>query len=199
MTELSLLGQTTSLIEVIAMLTGLAGVYLTIRQSVWCFPVGIINVALYAYIFFSPGIQLYADALLQCSYIVLLFYGWYKWSTRKESEKVILPSLMNKTVLMKVLTVILLSTIALALFLSNFTNASFPWIDSALTCASLAAQWMIARKSIENWIVWIIVNIVYVPLYLVKQLPLTAFLYAVFLLMAVNGYREWKADMNHAK
>jgi len=199
MAELSLFGQTTSLLEVIAMLTGLAGVYLTIRQSVWCFPVGIVNVGLYAFIFFSPGIQLYADALLQCTYIILLLFGWYQWSTKKEGEKVTKPVRLDKSLSVKIFVIIIFSTVALALFLANYTNASFPWIDSALTCASLAAQWMIARKFIENWIVWIIVDLLYIPLYLVKQLPLTAFLYAVFLLMAINGYRKWKAAMNHAK
>ncbi len=199
MNELTFFGQTTSLLEVIAMLTGLAGVYLTIRQSVWCFPVGIINVGLYAYIFFSPGVQLYADALLQCIYIILLIFGWYKWSTKNINEKATVPSRLIRPDAIRVSVIAFTSTILLALFLSRFTNASYPWTDSALTCASLAAQWMIARKFIENWIVWIVVDILYVPLYLVKQLPLTAFLYGIFLLMAVNGYREWKSALNHAK
>jgi nicotinamide mononucleotide transporter len=199
MNEIAIFGQPTSVAEIAAMVTGLAGVYLTVRQSVWCFPAGIINVTLYAIIFFSPGIQLYADALLQCIYILLLIYGWYKWSSVKETAKASVPVSMNSVLILKVTTVILCSTILLALFFDHMTSASYPWVDSALTCASLAAQWMIAKKYIENWIVWIIVDIFYIPLYLVKNLPLTAFLYAVFLVMAVKGFAEWRSAMKYAR
>jgi nicotinamide mononucleotide transporter len=83
----------------------------------------------------------------------------------------------------------------MAVFLQEFTLASYPWLDSALTCSSLIAQWMIAKKYIENWIVWIVADIIYIPLYCVKNLPLTAFLYFIFLLLAFNGYREWKKKL----
>ena len=77
--EISIWGQVTSWLEIAAMLTGIAGVWLTARQNILCFPIGIINVVLYAWLFFSPGIQLYADALLQCIYVFLLIYGWMQW------------------------------------------------------------------------------------------------------------------------
>ena len=197
MHEISLFGQTTSVVEMIAMLTGLAGVWLTIRQSPWCFPVGIVNVAIYSYLFFSPGVQLYADALLQCVYILLLIYGWYRWTTRHETDNTTAPVNIDASSSIKVLIVVSVSTCILGFFLSHYTNASFPWLDSALTCISLAAQWMVAKKHIENWIVWIVVDLVYVPLYLVKHLPLTALLYAIFMLMAVKGYRDWKLHLRH--
>jgi nicotinamide mononucleotide transporter len=187
---ITIAGQTTSLLEIVAMLTGVAGVYLTIRQSVWCFPVGIVNVILYAFLFFSPGVRLYADALLQCIYTLLLLYGWYQWSRGRQTK--IIPVNINRNTGLQLLFVVFLSTMLLGYFFRTFTDASYPWLDSFLMCASLAAQWMIAKKFIENWIVWIVVDIIYIPLYYIKHLPLTTLLYFIFLLMAINGYTEWK-------
>jgi nicotinamide mononucleotide transporter len=178
-----------SWIEIIAMLTGIAGVLLTIKQNIWCFPVGIVNVSLYAYLFLTPGIRLYADALLQCIYILLLVYGWIRWKNDKE-----IPHYFNigKKSSLKLLLIFILSTIIISLFFQEYTNASLPWLDATLMCGSLAAQWMIAKKYIENWIIWIAVNVIYLPLYIYKELYLTAFLYFIFLLLALAGYKEWK-------
>ena len=195
MNEIILFGQSTSLLELIAMLTGIAGVWLTMKENIWCFPIGIINVSLYAWLFISPGVRLYADALLQCIYILLLFYGWMRWSDKNKKNEIIHPIKIKSGISIKLFLFCLISTIALALFLQKFTDASYPWLDSALTCTSLAAQWMIAKKIIENWIVWIIVDIVYLPLYLLKHLPLTAILYAIFLVLAFKGYSEWKKNL----
>ena len=192
--EISLLGQSSSWLEVIAMLTGILGVWLTMKQNPLCFPVGIINVSLYAWLFFSPGIRLYADALLQCIYILLLIYGWYKW-TIKEKSSALLPIRIGRRNSMQAGALVFAGTIVLAFFLQTQTDASYPWLDSALTCFSLAAQWMIARKMIENWIVWIVVDIVYLPLYIIKGLPLTALLYFIFLLLAIRGYVDWKKQL----
>ncbi len=174
------------------MLTGLAGVLLTMRQNIWCFPIGIINVILYAWLFFSPGIRLYADALLQCIYVVLLIYGWMQWKENKKIFENSYPVKIDSKILSKLFLINVAATILLAAFLQKFTDASYPWMDSALTCLSLSAQWMIAKKYIENWIVWIIVDLAYLPLYLSKHLPLTTVLYFLFLLMAFKGYKEWK-------
>lgn len=193
--EILVFGQSTSWLEIIAMLTGLVGVWLTIKESIWCFPVGIVNVSIYAWLFSSPGVRLYADALLQTIYILLLFYGWTKWSIMKKKLHVVHPLQMNKSTLLKVTILTVIGTILLASFLSEFTDASFPWLDSALTCLSLTAQWMIAKKYIENWIVWILVDIAYLPFYISKQLPMTAVLYFIFLILAVKGYIDWKKKL----
>jgi nicotinamide mononucleotide transporter len=196
LTTINIFGQSTSWLEVIAMLTGIVGVLLTIKQNIWCFPVGIINVALYAYFFFSPGIRLYADALLQCIYIILLLYGWFKWNKKiKEAKESNIVKLDFKKALL-LFTIAVVSTIILANILIQYTDATFTWIDSSLTCASLVAQWMIAKKIIENWIVWIIVDAIYIPLYLTKGLSLTAVLYGLFLILAVKGFIEWKKSMS---
>jgi nicotinamide mononucleotide transporter len=197
--ELYFFGQITSLLELLAMITGVIGVWLTVKESIWCFPMGIINVALYAWLFISPGIQLYADALLQIIYILLLTYGWYNWSKEKESKSSDATMKIDFRTSLKIFILTALSAIMLAWFFSNYTAASYPWLDSALTCASLAAQWMIAKKYIENWIVWILADLVYLPLYIVKHLPLTAILYFIFLILAVKGYIEWKKNLKYSE
>jgi nicotinamide mononucleotide transporter len=192
--EIHLLGQSTSVLELIAMLFGIAGVWLTTRQSIWCFPVGIVNVALYAWLFISPDVKLYADAMLQCIYIILLFYGWVKWAEKSKDEKYKRSRRIGSRDFTKATLTVIASTIVLGLFLSRYTDASLPWIDSALSCSSLAAQWMIAKRYIENWIVWIMVDIIYLPMYYQKHLPLTVILYFIFLVMAFKGYAEWKKN-----
>lgn len=208
---IAVFGQETSWLEIAGMTSGIAGVWLTLKENIWCFPVGIVNVAIYAVLFFSPDIRLYADALLQCIYILLLFYGWNKWLRNKnakvysanalkepESSSGFVPVHLKKRILIRLLFILIISSASLAFFLYRYTDASYPVTDSLLTCSSLIAQWMIAKKIIENWLLWILADAVYIPMYISKQLPLTALLYFIFLIMAVKGYREWKKHNRHA-
>ena len=197
LTEIQIFGQITSWLEIFAMLTGLAGVWLTIKENIWCFPVGIVNVTLFAWHFFTPGIQLYADALLQCIYVLLLFYGWLNWAEKNNKKEKLSPVKITIVTAIKVAIASIIGAVILAFFLQKYTNASYPWLDSILTCSSLAAQWMIAKKKIENWVVWIVVDIIYIPLYIVKHLPLTAFLYFIFLVLAIIGYQDWKKNISY--
>ncbi len=190
MLEFSILGQPTSLLEIAGLLTGIASVWLTVRQDILCFPIGIINVLIYAFLFSSNGIRLYADAFLQIIYLILLIYGWIRW--KKNKIEINFPISINSFFLTRLLVFCIPAFFILGLFLANYTNASLPWLDAILTIISLAAQWMIAKKMIENWALWIAVNIVYVPLYIYKGLHLTAILYFIFLLLAFKGLSEWK-------
>jgi len=192
MPEITVFSQPTSIIEILGIITGLLGVWLTIHKNIWCFPVGIVNVTTYALMFSSEGIRLYADAILQCIYLLLLIYGWIQWKkNRKTFDTFNYPAQLFTT---KLIYISFLAYFLLSLFLQEFTNASLPWLDSALTILSLVAQWMIARKLIANWIIWIIVDAVYVPLYFYKGLPLTSILYFIFLLLAVKGYMDWRKN-----
>ncbi len=190
MGEISVIGQTTTMTEVMGMITGFVGVWLTLKRNIWCFPVGILNVAIYAWLFFTPGIRLYADGMLQCAYIILLIYGWINWEKMKNSRETTIR--ITSYFFWRVVFLAIPAFIALAFFLQNYTDASLPWLDSGLTIISLVAQWMIAKRFLENWILWILVNIVYIPLYFYKNLPLTALLYFIFLILAIKGFLEWK-------
>ncbi len=189
-TSFILFGQETSALEIIGFITGVLGVWLTIRRKILCFPIGIINVLIYAYLFQSENVRLYADALLQIIYLILLIYGWMVWNrskNEKEEIRTVFILLAKKLVIIGVL-----STIALGVFLSHYTNASLPYLDAILTIISLIAQWMIAKKMIENWLLWIVVNTIYIPLYVYKGLAFTSILYLLFLILAINGWYNWR-------
>ncbi len=182
-------GQQLSLIEFFGTLSGLAGVWLTIRKNIWCFPAGLVNVGLYGFLFFRE--RLYADAILQVFYIMLLAYGWLQWK-KSSAQNVFHITTVEKRNWIPLLLTCLLSTIILGTVLKNATDASLPYLDSLLTSMSLLAQWMVAKKKIENWIVWIVADIMYVGMYLFKGLNITAALYFIFILLAMKGYSEWK-------
>lgn len=190
MLEFSILGQSTSLLEIAGLITGIISVWLTVRQNILCFPTGIINVLIYAFLFSSSGIRLYADAFLQIVYLILLIYGWIRW--KKNKIEINFPISINSFFLIRLLVFCIPLFLILGLFLVNYTNASLPWLDALLTVISLAAQWMIAKKMIENWILWIVVNTIYIPMYIYKGLHLTSILYFIFLLLAIKGFGEWK-------
>lgn len=190
MLEFSILGQSTSLLEIAGLVTGIISVWLTVRQNILCFPTGIINVLIYAFLFSSNGIRLYADAFLQIVYLILLIYGWIRW--KKNKIEINFPISINSFFLIRLLVFCIPLFLILGLFLVNYTNASLPWLDALLTVISLAAQWMIAKKMIENWILWIVVNTIYIPMYIYKGLHLTSILYFIFLLLAIKGFGEWK-------
>ncbi|MCX6274946.1 MAG: nicotinamide riboside transporter PnuC [Bacteroidetes bacterium] len=182
-------GQELSFYEIFGTLSGIAGVWLTIRKNIWCFPAGLVNVGLYGILFFRE--KLYADAILQVFYVLLLVYGWIQWKKSPGLNEFYITPIKARSWFILVL-LCLFSTFIIGTVLKTVTDASLPYLDSFLTSMSLIAQWMVAKKKIENWIVWIVADIIYVGMYFFKNLHLTAALYFVFILLALKGYNEWK-------
>ena len=179
-----------TMLEVIAAVFGAIAVYLSARENVWSWPTAIVNVALYTIVFFQS--RLYADMGLQVVYLVLSVYGWYNWlhggvqRTELHVSRATLRTLLITTVFVVVGSYILGSLLA------TRTNAALPYLDSALTVASLAAQWMMTRKILENWIIWIVLDVIYVPMFLSRGLFATSVLYAIFLVLAILGLITWR-------
>ncbi len=179
--------------EVVGVAFGLVSVWLTVRENIWCWPTGLVNVGLFIIVFWQA--RLYADMGLQVVYVVLSLYGWYEWLHGGRNRGALavsrapLPGVVGGA----------LGGVAFAVFLGatlkHATDASLPYWDSATTSFSLVAQWMLTRKWIENWVIWIAVDVVYVGIYAAKQLYLTAGLYAVFLGLATLGLLEWKKSL----
>jgi nicotinamide mononucleotide transporter len=177
-------------IEIAAALFGLACVYLAVRQNIWSWPVGIVNVALYFVVFQQA--RLYADMGLQVVYLALSLYGWYQWLYGGPGRKA-LPVSRTSSGQFAVLVLIGAAGAWLTgMLLVRHTDASLPYLDSALTSTSRVAQWMMTRKLLESWLLWISVDIVYVGMFIHKSLYPTAVLYAVFTVLAVLGYAQWK-------
>ena len=180
--------------EIIGTILGLVSVWLTVRQNIWCWPTGLVMVALYAVVFFQA--KLYADAGLQVVYFALQIYGWYEWLRGGKAR-----SKLNVTRVRLRLGVVLVviaatATAAMGYMLATKTDAALPYWDSTATVLSLIAQWMLARKIIENWLVWITVDLLSIGIYAAKALYPTMALYAAFLALAALGWIEWRKSLN---
>ena len=180
-------------LELVAALVGALSVYLSVRQNIWSWPTAIVNVVLYTLVFHEA--KLYADMGLQVVYAVLSVYGWYEWLHGGENRSALHVTPTGAR-LGGVLSVIALAGAgALGLVLRGATDAALPFMDSFLSSTSLVAQWMMTKKKLENWLVWIAVDVLYVGMFVFKHLYLTAALYAVFLVLAVRGYFDWRRSM----
>ncbi|GGC10812.1 nicotinamide riboside transporter PnuC [Dyadobacter sediminis] len=189
----SLGGIATTYLEILGFLTGAVCVYLNTRQNVLGWFFGIVNAILYAIVFWQ--VQLYADMGLQGYYFLTSIYGWWIWKFGGKSHDGIRVTRTPARLYLIFGAVFITATLLWGYLLGRFTNASLTYADSALTVASLIGQWMMARKYLENWILWIIADACYVFMYFYKSLHLTAILYAVFLALAVIGYVQWKKDI----
>ena len=180
-------------LELVAVLLTLVAVYLTTRQVIWCWPLAMVSVCLYAAVFYEA--KLYADMGLQALYFGLAAYGWWAWLYGGEDHDELEVSLASKRERVILTAGATLVGILLGVMLARFTDASLPLLDSGLTSFSIAAQWLQTRKLLEAWIVWLAVDVLYVGMFLYKDLYLTAGLYAVFLLLAAMGLAQWHRSM----
>ena len=181
------------MLEKIAVVFGLANVYLTVRQNIWCWPIGAVMVSLYIYIFFHA--KLYSDAGLNVFFLVMQFYGWYQWTRGPVEHARSLSAVKTLDTKGWALTIagVLAGTAALGTAMHRYTDAALPYPDAFTTLLSVFAQFLMTRKVLENWTLWIIADIVYIGVYTSKSLYWTAGLYVIFLGLCIEGYREWTA------
>jgi nicotinamide mononucleotide transporter len=181
-----------SYIEIVASAFGLACVWFTVKQNVWCWPTGLIQVILYIWIFYNS--HLYSDMLLQIVFVFISIYGWYHWiHGNRETSVLEVTKTGNEIVIWMIIG--LAGTFMLGFLMGYYTNAALPYPDSFITVASLIAQWLMARKKLESWWFWIMVDVVGIGVYFFKELYFTTGLYSVFLVMAVMGYIDWKRSL----
>ncbi len=183
-----------SWLESTAVLFGIVSVFLSVRQNIWSWPTAIVNVLLYVLVFRDA--KLYADMGLQVVYFALSLYGWYEWLYGGENRTQLKVSRITARTAGALLVLAVASVAALGTFLAHSTDAALPYMDSATTSTSLVAQWLMTRKVLENWAIWMAVDVVYVGMFIFKHLYLTAGLYAVFFVLAAMGHREWKQSWN---
>ncbi|MBP7549227.1 MAG: nicotinamide mononucleotide transporter [Gemmatimonadaceae bacterium] len=177
-------------LETVAALFGIVSVWLSTREHIASWPTAIVNVGLYFLVFRRA--QLYADMWLQAIYLVLSCYGWYEWKFGGADRTELPVSRVTRREALRLIPIGLIAASGLALYFERHTDAALPWVDSALSVLSLIAQWMMTRKLLENWALWIVADIAYVAMFLSKALYVTAALYAVFLVLATKGYLDWR-------
>ena len=187
----------TSIWEFIAVITGIGSVWFARTENILVYPVGIVSVLIYVFICFNA--QLYADAGINFFYFVMSVYGWYKWTHINGEVKVREISAGNwKNNLINIGLTIISFWLILAIILYfnrhdlHYVNSNIPYIDSLTTAIFLIGMWLMALKRIENWIYWIIGDLISIPLYFYKGLVFTSIQYLVFLIIAILGYIEWK-------
>ncbi|AVY67876.1 nicotinamide riboside transporter PnuC [Xanthomonas translucens] len=179
-------------LELLAVLVNILGVWLTARRVRWCWPVNVVAVLLYAWLFYQW--KLYSDMLLQGVYVVLQGYGWWRWSQgRLDHGKVQVGPLPRREGVLSLLAGTA-GALSLGWLMHRHTDAALPWLDAALSAFSLVASVWAARKRIANWTLWIVLDSLYVGVFVYKGLYPTAALYAGFVLLAIYGLRLWQAE-----
>ncbi len=182
-------------IEWFGTIIGALCVYLAAKENILNWPFAILSVVAYIYIFYNA--KLYGDTILQFYFLGTSIYGWYYWSYGKssslKSERPV-SSLVKKDWLM-IITIQLVFSVIIGVLLDKYTDTDVPFVDSFCTVMSFIAQYLMTRKKLENWLLWIFVDIIYIPLYIHKNLLATSVLYFVFLFIALQGYIEWKKTL----
>ena len=182
-----------SLTEALGFVSGGVCVWLVVREHLWNWPIGLANNIVFFILFWKS--ELFADMCLQVIYFALGLYGWIHWLRGGPNRTQLEVSRATPAEWIGVATFIPLATLGLRELLI-MANGAAPFWDAITTVISLAAQWLLCRKRIENWFLWITADLIYVPLYFNRQLVLTGILYAVFLLMCIAGWRAWHRQLN---
>jgi nicotinamide mononucleotide transporter len=179
-------------LEIFGSFFGFMSVYFTIKQNIWCWYFGLLQVVLYCFIFYTA--KLYSDMILHVIYILLQVFGWYNWKYGGSDQSTLRITIEINSPFWISLTVV-------ATFLSGYimqtkTDASYPYEDAFIMVTSLVAQYLMIKKVLVSWFFWIVVDVVAIIIYFYKGLYFTTVLYIFFLVMAIIGYLEWKKSYN---
>ena len=180
-------------VELAGSVITIVSIWLATRENVWYYPTGIASVLLYAWIYFDA--RLYAEAGLQLVWLALLIYGWWNWLYGGEDRTELPVTRTPRWGWGASIASGAIMTAAIFLVQRRFTDNPNPLTDSSIAAWSIVAQWMTTKKWIENWALWLAVNAVAVPLYVVRQMMPTAVLYAVLFVLAIEGWRKWRTSL----
>ena len=184
-------------LELIAVAFSIACVVFAARRHIGTWPAGIVAVIAYFVVFVDT--KLYADAVLQLVFLAQGIYGWLRWTRgggASESDGPVDVLRMSERVRLAVL--IPLAALLIGIVLSRYTDASRPYVDATVSVLSLAANWLLARRMLENWVLWLTADVIYIWLFLSKGLVASAALYTLFLALAIAGWRAWLHSMSAA-
>ena len=179
-------------VEIAGALLALAFLLLAIAEKRTCWFACIASCILYLYVFIDA--KLYVDASLQLFYIAGALYGWVRWHNRGEGLKV---TSWDARIHIQLILCALGAGNALGWYLAHTTDAAYPYLDSSLAVLSILATWLQARKLLESWVYWIGIDLLYIALYLAKDLTITASLFGLYVVLACVGYARWRAIAPH--
>ena len=183
--------------ELIAVFASLAYVILAAHKNVWCWPAALISTVLYTFVFYE--FYLWMDSLLQIYYFAMAIYGWYCWRggfNRSAADSLSVKTYNVKTHVISIITLTVIS-FAIGYLMDEYTPTDFPYLDSATTVFAIFATYLVTKQVIENWLYWIVIDVVSIYLYVEKGLIPTAYLFACFTLIAIYGYFTWYKELNN--
>ncbi len=183
------------ILEILAVIFGVASVWFAKQESIWVYPTGIISTAIYVYICFQ--FTLYGDLIINIYYTLMSIYGWYMWSKLIKGQHIEITASSKKDIIKAL--VIFISTAAFVicvyLYFNRFDRIT-DYFDTFTTGIFFAAMWLMANKKIEHWLLWIGGNIISIPLYFIKGLGFSGLQFTIFLILAYLGYKEWKKTLD---
>ena len=186
------------ILEITGAIFGLLSVWFAKKDNILVFPTGLVSTFIYAYLLWQW--ELLGDSMINGYYFVMSIYGWYHW-TRKKGSQVEFPiAVMNnkeKGIAVVLFTATIIFVVLVYFYFNKFTNL-YSYIDTFLTAIFFVGMWLMAKRKIENWIFWIIGDIISIPLYFAKGFTFTSLQYLIFTIVAIYGYSEWKKILNNS-
>lgn len=178
--------------EGLAVILALAYLLLAMKASVWCWGAALASTAIYTVLFWK--VSLLMESVLNVYYMAMALYGYWLWHRGGEQQQGIIVSTWSwqRHVVLSIITAVL--SLPLGWFMANHTHASFPYLDATTTCFAVMTTWLVAQKVLENWLYWVVIDLVSIYLYLSKGLMLTSLLFVLYVALAVGGYFLWRAD-----
>ena len=180
--------------EVTAVILAILYLVLAVKQNILCWVAGIISAVLYFFIMRSAG--LYMEANLQIYYVVMGFYGWSQWRERARNHNNFVVNTWSKSQHLIAISIILVLSLFSGLVLKLYTDATMPFLDALVTWGAVVATYMVAKKLLENWIYWFVIDSISIFLFIVRDLWLTAFLFLLYIVIIYFGYQSWKKIRN---
>ena len=183
-------------LEIIAVIFGFLSVWFSKKNNILVFPTGMINTSIFVYLLLKW--ELLGDMMINAYYFILCVYGWYVWS-RKIDDRHVTPISKTTSMEKQISSIIFISTLGFVFLVYTIFDKWNHWTaftDTLTTAIFFVGMWLMARRKIENWIYWIIGNIISVPLYFYKGLTFTSFQYLLFTFMAISGFYAWKKNIN---
>ncbi len=175
--------------ELAAVALGIAYLLLAMRESLWCWYAAFVSTAIFLVLFWQVGLLM--ESALQVYYLAMAVYGWWQWQHGSGgSDELAITRWGTRQHLLTTGAVLALSALS-GTFLHQYSTAALPYLDSFTTWGAIVTTWMVARKILENWLYWLVIDGVSIHLYLDRGLYLTALLFAAYLVIAIFGFRQW--------
>lgn len=186
-------------LELIAVIFGLLSVWYAKKDHIWVFPTGLVSTSIYAYLLWQWS--LLGDSMINVYYFVMSIYGWYHWTRKKgdiDEFPVSVTTIKERTMAIVIFMLTLVFVVIVYLYFNKFASW-YSYVDTFLTAIFFVGMWLMAKRKIENWIFWIIGDLLSIPLYFAKGYTFTCFQYIIFTIIAVYGYLEWKKILNSSQ